>query len=128
MTIITKYIADDGTEFQTMKDCRAYEEGLKIGDLSQNIWVFNENKERLNLATCDWNKIWYIWFKGGAKIAERFAELWDSKCDVSSPVWDTYHPNGLHVYDETVDDWYYMPDRLAELNELTDSIKRMVGE
>lgn len=128
MRVFTKFIADNGTEFRDRDECLEYEANLAIGDLKDQIKVCGSNKTRLNLATCDWNSIYYLWFKGGDKTAKQFATLWEDRSSGDCPVTEHYHPRGLHAYDESTDTWYFVPERLEEIQDLISDIKKAVDE
>jgi hypothetical protein len=50
MTVITKYIADDGREFEDEYDCRSYEMKLQLGILGDELQWFDWKGERIEIS------------------------------------------------------------------------------
>lgn len=122
MQEVTRYIADDGTEFEYEDDCLTYEWGMKTKDtgyilLGRNYEVLN-NAESVSYEDC-----WYI-FLPSEKSAQQIYGAWDYQViGMEAPrfLWGCHYssPNlGLWAYDETTENWYHVGDRMKELETM----------
>lgn len=135
MKEITKYIADDGTEFEYEDECQEYEWKLNLGD--PEFVLMNGHYSVLDpLETKSYEDAEFI-FIPNLKSVEKLWHAWD--CDLVG----TYRPEfldcawvasgdydcecGLWAYDWDRENWYHVGKRLAELQNMADECMRRVN-
>ena len=129
MTEVTKYIADDGTEFDDEYDCLEYEFGQNVKD---GEWTLLDNKFRIldNAERKSYEDCWYIFLPTG-KVAEALMNAWDED------MIGNYTPrflreydfdSGLWAWDESEDDWYHVGDRISKYQALADRVMAEINK
>ena len=132
MEEIIIYRADDGTDFEDEYECRCYEWKCSVnGEQSPQVVLMDVNHKRLPLDCPEsYNDVYYI-FIGDEKSANFLYDIWD--CDMV----DVYRPDflrgykvktGLYAYDEEIERWYHLGDKLEEVQREADRCMRTVNE
>lgn len=68
-----RYVADDGTEFETEKECKEYEQEFYKIHLS--MIIFDENFDRIDVANaCCLSNAYYLYVKGNAEKVKSYLE------------------------------------------------------
>lgn len=68
-----RYVADDGTEFETERECREYEQGLD--KIHSSMTMFDENFDKIDVATaCCLSNACYLYVKGNAEKVKTYLE------------------------------------------------------
>ena len=129
MTEVTKYIADDGTEFDDEYDCLEYEfeQNVKDGEwtLLDNRFRILDNAERRSYEDC-----WYIYLPT-SKVAEALMNAWDEDMIGNyTPRFLREHDfdSGLWAWDENEDDWYHMGYRINKYQALADRVMAEINK
>lgn len=131
MTEITKYVADDGTEFDDEWDCRHYEwQGDFHG--KAKFQMLDVGREKLDPMDAEnYSDAYYLFFPSHDAIRQ-CKKVWD--CDMV----DCYAPGflrdpvgeidcGLWVLDETTEEWYHLGRRIEELTELANTCMEVIN-
>lgn len=134
MTEITKYVADDGTEFDDEWDCRHYEwQQTFEGDA--RFQMLDCGKDRLDPTDAQsYEDAYFLFFPSHESILQ-CQEVWD--CDMV----DAYIPRflnpsrhhhaeidcGLWVYDDTTEEWYHIGKRIEELTKLANDCLEVIN-
>ena len=123
MQEVTRYIADDGTEFEYEDDCMAYEWGMKTEGTDYTL--LGRNYEVLsNVESVSYEDCYYI-FLPSEKSAQQIIDAWDYEViGMEAPrfLWGRYYNDmpdlGLWAYDETTEGWYHVGNRMKELETM----------
>lgn len=123
------YRADDGTEFETEKECRDYE--LKTADFFEecvNVQAYNDDGEIIDFKAYDmedmgyaFENISYIQFHT-QKAIDLFIEkghdcgLLEIDEDIKRPI----QIGERYFYDWDIDEWICLEDRYKELNKIAE--------
>lgn len=129
MTEVTKYIADDGKEFDDKYDCLEYEFEQNVKD---GKWTLLDNKSRiLDNAECrSYEDCWYIFLPTG-NVAEALMNAWDEDmigCYTPRFLREHDFKPGLWAWDESEDDWYHVGDRINKYQELADRVMAEINK
>ena len=119
MTEVTKYIADDGTEFNDPDACIEYELKNRIDDLGADLEFYDDNKKPIvSGEPSDILAASYF-------ITVKTKKAWDFLQDIgyeyslSSPSDGRLQYNsGLYYYDEHGDKWLYWQDEFLKIMEI----------
>ena len=129
MTEVTKYIADDGTEFDDEYDCLEYEfeQNVKDGE-----WTLLDNKLKVlhNDQRRSYEDCWYI-FLPTRKSAEALMNAWDEDmigCYTPRFLREYDFNPGLWAWDEGEDDWYHVGDRISKYQALADQVMAEINK
>ena len=122
MTTKIIYIADDGEEFETSKECLEYEAVL---DSSDCLVIFDERMNELKDKDQEWNMMHatYLYILEVEK-ARKFLDWTYREYGYQVPH-DIYN-NGLFAYDEKEDRWYDLNERINVLVSSRDFIMKQV--
>lgn len=100
-----RYVADDGTEFETEKECREYEQEFYKIHLS--MIIFDENFDKIDVANaCCLSNACYLYVKGNAEkvkayLKEQFA------------FGEGIYKSGMYIADGIEEKWNFI-DNLIE--------------
>lgn len=131
MTEITKYVADDGTEFDDEWDCKHYEWQQTFGN-GVKFQMLDYAQDKLDpTSTQSYEDACFLFFPDHEAVLQ-CQEVWD--CDMV----DVYAPGfltrrhtavdcGLWVYDDTTEDWYHLGQRIDELHKLADTCMSVIN-
>lgn len=123
MIEITKYVADDGTEFESESECSSYENKLLFTSHKNDFVLFDENKCLSSLEYIESEDIFYIIIKhpcGAVALGD-----WFEKCGDVNPFEFTEKENcvGTWAYVDLIG-WVKLEDEIqkytsiiAELNK-----------
>lgn len=123
MIEITKYVADDGTEFEDKSKCLSYENNLRLISYKNDFALFDENKCPLFLENVKSEEIFYVVVKhpcGAIVLGD-----WFEKCGDINPFWFTDDEDsiGTWAYTDSTG-WIKLEDEIqkytsiiAELNK-----------
>ena len=118
MTEITKWVADDGEEFEDYDECREYEIGLELKAHKDAIHLWDYRKNPISLHDeGDYEKAYYLLIETEPALnaLENIAsEYWS----VQTPGNDGFSKPGLFVWDEDDDCWMCVEQEIARLREL----------
>lgn len=95
-----RYVADDGTEFETEKECKEYEQELDKIHLS--MIIFDENFDKIDVANaCCLSNACYLYVKGNAEkvkayLKEQFA------------FGEGIYKSGMYIVDEEEAKWNFI--------------------
>ena len=68
-----RYVADDGSEFKTEKECKEYEQGLD--KVHSSMIIFDENFNKIDVANaCCLSNACYLYVKGNAEKVKTYLE------------------------------------------------------
>lgn len=134
MTEITKYVADDGVEFDDEWDCRQYEweQGFNGEPLYQMLGAYYERLDPKDSGS--YEDPWFLFFPSHESIRQ-CQEMWD--CDIV----DCYIPKfldpnrhhyteidcGLWAYDEDTENWYHLGKRIEKLTAIANKCLETVN-
>lgn len=134
MTEITKYVADDGTEFDDEWDCRHYEWQQQF-DGRAKFQMLGTYYERLDPMDAGSYEDAYFLFFPTHEAIQQCQEAWD--CDMV----DAYVPRflnparkhhteidcGLWAYDDTTEEWYHLGKRIEELTAIANKALEIIN-
>lgn len=118
MTEITKWVADDGEEFEDYDECREYEIGLKL-DWHKNaihLWDYRRNPIALDDES-DYERAFFLLIENKSAfdaLEEIASEYWS----IQTPGNDGFDEPGLFFWDEDDDCWKCVEQEIAQLREL----------
>ena len=68
-----RYVADDGTEFETEKECMEYEQ--ELDKIHSSMIMFDENFDKIDVANaCCLSNACYLYVKGNAEKVESYLQ------------------------------------------------------
>lgn len=126
MEEVVYWRADDGKIFEDEDECREYEFGLAAEELDGQVFLLDTHFHKLPLSNYhSYTDAYYIFLTED----DTWSDLYDRW-----PDFDSYFPRELHhakaglwVYDDAVDSWYHMGQRIAELQSVTDDCMKVVN-
>lgn len=122
MTIITTYVAEDGTAFEDKDACEKYEFSLKYGNIANYLRLYDANYQRIDLNNPDeFDRTYFICWDNEEALAF-LNELWfDTYCkSIEKEIGETLHETGKYFYIEEAgyNGW-------ISLQEFTEDIERL---
>lgn len=100
-----RYVADDGTEFETERECREYEQGLD--KIHSSMIMFDENFDKIDVANaCHLSNACYLYVKGNAEKVGLYLEEWFG-------FGEGIYKSGMYIVDEEEARWNFI-DNLIE--------------
>lgn len=124
MKEIHKYIADDGTEFEDMRECQKYELSNQIDDMGNDIQFYNTNHE-----PCDFENADFIIARTPAakELLKQLCDFYHSEYPwASSPYEDeTSEESNAWIWVSESYEWHsfnYLCEQARELNAKTSRI------
>ena len=132
MMEITKYVADDGTEFDDEYDCREYE-WQQTFDRTIQFVLLDGRRRRLDpVETSSYEDTWFI-FIPNETAYHQLRRAWDGDwIDTCSPnfLWDNTPKFGLWAYDEGInrnDGWYHVGDYIQSFQTMADEVMAVIN-
>lgn len=127
MREIKRWVADDGTVFDTEKECRNYEQGPDYRLMSQYLRIFDR---RGNPAL--WGTSWYN--IGYVQVIKPFDEMtqdevsaweriWDGELDEAICCWGT----GWYFQDDN-DRWHYWTEYAKDFYSIEAEMSKLIGD
>lgn len=113
MRTIEKYVADDGKEFGSYKDCELYEAALRENAAGNYLRLYDADGKRIGISGNHLNEVYYV--------------VWDNKAafDVFEKIWtEEYGYNDNFRFNPETNTGYYMylnidgEERWWELSEV----------
>lgn len=131
MEEIIIYRANDGTDFDDGYDCRLYEWKCSVEDqMPLPVILLDQQFKPLPITeSSSFENCWYI-FLGSETAASFLAEIWDYDIlPADRPRFlNTWNDkSGLWAYNEDVNDWYHLGNRLKELQDEADKCMEAVN-
>lgn len=131
MTEITKYVADDGTEFDDEWDCQHYE--WEQGTKDSKYVLLNFKYEKLsNSEASSYDDCAFI-FIPTAESAWDLLNNWDTDLiNLDCPHFlpyrasDTVH-TGLWAWDEDKERWFHLGEKLSELTKMAERAMSVIN-
>lgn len=135
MTEITKYVADDGTEFDDEWDCRHYEWQQTFEGGKPLFQMLDAGLGRLDPMDAQaYTDASFLFFPTHEAI-QQCQEVWDDD------MIDTYLPRflnparrhhteidcGLWAFDENTEEWYHIGKRIEELTKLAEQALTVIN-
>ena len=100
-----RYVADDGTEFETERECREYEQGLD--KIHSSMIMLDENFDEIDVANaCHLSNACYLYVKGNAEKVGLYLEEWFG-------FGEGIYKSGMYIVDEEEARWNFI-DNLIE--------------
>lgn len=100
-----RYVADDGSEFETEKECKEYEQGLD--KVHSSMIIFDENFDKIDVANvCCLSNACYLYVKGNAEKVELYLEEWFG-------FGEGIYKSGMYIADKEEARWNFI-DNLIE--------------
>ncbi len=126
MRIVRKYIAEDGTEFNTEEECRAYERGSILHKIADYIQLFDHAKKPITECPFQWWKVGYVWIKQPwYNIPEDIVSAWEEIMDNELDELACDRGEGWYFQDDN-DVWYYWSDFEEEFHKIESNMKNMM--
>lgn len=127
MREVRRWIADDGTVFDTEKECRDYEQGTDYRLMSQYLRIFDR---RGNPAL--WGTSWYN--IGYVQVLKPFDEMTEEEVSAWERVWDcelddiiTCWGEGWYFQDDN-DRWHYWTEYAKEFYAIEAEINKLIDD
>lgn len=117
MTEITKWIADDGKEFEDYDECRDYEIGLELKEISDAVHLYDWQKRPLPLDESHLEDAHYIMIETRSAF-NRLEELNDEHFSVNLPSNQGFTSPGLYFWDGDDDEWKHLEEEITRLVEM----------
>lgn len=100
-----RYVADDGTEFETERECREYEQGLD--KIHSSMIMFDENFDKIDVANaCCLSNACYLYVKGNTEKVKTYLKEQFS-------FGEGIYKSGIYIVDEEEAKWNFI-DNLIE--------------
>ena len=117
MKEVTKYIADDGTEFNTEWECLRYEDKWKLSCYYNDFKLFDEGKFHLFFENAEPCEVYYITVKNPCAVEA--LSKWFDNCGELNP-FEFIEPKeavGTWVYTDSDRGWIKIENEIAKLEE-----------
>lgn len=126
MREIKRWVADDGTVFDTEEECVRYEQGTDYRLMSQYLQIFNRKGK-----PAEWGTSWYN--IGYVQVIKPFDEMtqdevsaweriWDGELDEAICCWGT----GWYFQDDN-DRWHYWTEYAKDFYAIEAEMSKLIG-
>ena len=125
MRMERRYIANDGTEFKSEIDCRAYEARVGFERLANYIQLFDTLGNPMKQFT-EWWRVGYVKVNPSfARAPEDVVEIWEEMMDSELDELICDCGEGWYFQDDN-DVWHYWPNFVKEYEDRNESMDKMV--
>lgn len=114
---VTKYIADDGMEFEDEEECLEYEQRMALSCIKGQFLMLNDEFKEVENPICNFDEVTYIYVKTDY-AAEKLHEVLTKEWNVP---WD-YDPKTAGVWfkcDER-DRWIHLDEERKRVKDIQD--------
>lgn len=132
MMEITKYVADDGTEFDDEYDCREYEWQQKFDSITQFVLLDHKHYRLDPIKSSSYEDAWFIFIPN--EIAyQQLQRAWDDDLvEAHCPkfLYDNAPKFGLWAYDEGInrdEGWYHVGDYIQRFQTMTSRVMAVIN-
>lgn len=127
MREIKRWVADDGTVFDTEEDCVHYEQGIDYRLMSQYLRIFDRRGNPAKWGT-PWYNIGYV------QVIKPFDEMTEKEVSAWERVWDselddhiTYWGEGWYFQDDN-DVWHYWTEYAKDFYAVEAKINKVISD
>lgn len=127
MREIRRWVADDGTVFDTEKECVHYEQGTDYRLMSQYLRIFNRRGQ-----SAEWGTPWYN--VGYVQVLKPFDEMTEAEVSAWERIWDceldnlaTYWGKGWYFQDDD-DRWHYWTEYAKDFYAIEAEMSKLIGD
>jgi hypothetical protein len=127
MREIKRWIADDGTVFDTEEECVRYEQGSDYRLMSQYLRIFDRKGKPAKWGD-HWCNIGYV------QVLKPFDEMTEAEVSAWERIWDcelddlaTYWGKGWYFQDDD-DRWHYWTEYAKEFYAIEAEMSKLIGD
>lgn len=131
MTEVTRYLADDGTEFEDEYDCRQYEWEQNVE--SADYVLLNHKYEKMpNNNPSSYDECAFIFIPTRQSAWDLLDNWNDALISIDVPHFLPYRPSdevdtGLWAWDEDKERWYHLGNKIAELTTMAENVMNVIN-
>ena len=127
MREVRRWVADDGTVFNTEEECREYEQGIDYRLISPYLRIFDRRGK-----PAEWGTPWYN--IGYVQVLKSFGEMTTEELDAWERVWDSELDDiiagcgdGWYFQDDE-DRWHYWTQYAKEFYAIEAEMSKLIGD